>query len=362
MARTSKKAKPVPVETVEAVADTEIRSADNIAAKIVAAVPETGAEGLVTGKATAPVAPIVNGATIYVPLNRLDDDDGVRVTEDGEIIEDDDPDEGDGTVPDPEDEEPEDDGKPISDALVRDLTAHCTLGLRLALGERPDIALIAVAHPLVAQTFYRGGGGEAHCLEIRPASTGFAGHADGIEDTAATKALADRHVGWAGDLPRDMGVALGPHRRAGPCQRHGTVRPLRLAHRQRCASALGAQAPSAGDCGQSEATALALEMTPIGSPPRAQLFWTRHQDPYPHRGARGSWRRGGGSHGGQEEAGNGGRRRAAACGNRMAPAADAHSAPGMVGCRSRRSGSRAGGAGRSSPEPVDGEDFTIAAE
>jgi hypothetical protein len=71
MARTSKKAKPVPVETVEAVADTEIRSADNIAAKIVAAVPETGAEGLVTGEATAPVAPIVNGATIYVPLNRL---------------------------------------------------------------------------------------------------------------------------------------------------------------------------------------------------------------------------------------------------------------------------------------------------
>jgi hypothetical protein len=201
-----------------------------------------------------------------------DDNDGVRVTEDGEIIEDDDPDEGDGTVPDPEDEEPEDDDKPISDALVRDLTAHCTLGLRLALGERPDIALIAVAHPLVAQTFYRGGGGEAHCLEIRPASTGFAGHADGIEDTAATKALADRHAGWAGDLPRDMGVALGPHRRAGPCQRHGTVRPLRLAHRQRCASALGAQAPSAGDGGQSEATALALEMTPIGSPPRAAIL------------------------------------------------------------------------------------------
>jgi type IV secretory pathway TrbL component len=56
MARTSKKAKPVPVETVEAVADTEIRSADNIAAKIVAAVPETGAEGVgYVPKATAPV-------------------------------------------------------------------------------------------------------------------------------------------------------------------------------------------------------------------------------------------------------------------------------------------------------------------
>ncbi|MCQ8279973.1 ParB/Srx family N-terminal domain-containing protein [Acetobacteraceae bacterium KSS8] len=122
------------------------------------------------------------------------------VTEDGEFIE-----EGsgnDGTASEAEDEDTGEDGKPLSDLLVRDLTAHRTLGLRLALGEQPDIALIAVTHALAAQTFYRAA--EAHCLDIRPASAYLASHADGIEDTAAGKALADRHAAWAADLPHDV--------------------------------------------------------------------------------------------------------------------------------------------------------------
>jgi ParB family chromosome partitioning protein len=122
--------------------------------------------------------------------------DGVRVNRDGEIIEDDD---GDGaSAPDAED----DDGKPLSDILIRDLTAHRTLGLRLALGEQPDMALIAVTHALAAQTFYHAG--DAHCLDIRPNSAHLASHADGIEDTAAAKVVADRHAGWAADMPRDV--------------------------------------------------------------------------------------------------------------------------------------------------------------
>jgi len=92
--------------------------------------------------------------------------------------------------------------KPLSDLLVRDLTAHRTLGLRLALGQQPDVALVAVTHALAAQTFYHGA--EAHCLEIRPNSAPLAGHADGIADMAAAKALADRHAGWAADMPRDV--------------------------------------------------------------------------------------------------------------------------------------------------------------
>lgn len=127
-------------------------------------------------------------------------EEGYSVTEDGEIIEDG---EEDGLPhSEAEEEEAEDDGKPLSDLLVRDLTAHRTLGLRLALGEQPDIALIAVTHTLAAQTFYRAV--EAHCLDIRPASAYLASHADGIEDTAAGKALADRHAAWAADLPRDV--------------------------------------------------------------------------------------------------------------------------------------------------------------
>jgi len=129
--------------------------------------------------------------------------DGVRVNADGEVVEDGD----DVAEPDAEDEDTEEDGKPLSDILVRDLTAHRTLGLRLALGEQPDMALIAVTHALAAQTFYRGV--DAHCLEIRPISASLGGHADGIEDTAAAKALADRHAGWAADMPRDVADLWG---------------------------------------------------------------------------------------------------------------------------------------------------------
>lgn len=89
-------------------------------------------------------------------------------------------------------------GKPLSDLLVRDLTAHRTLGLRLELGEQPDVALIAVIHATVAQTFYHQ---PTSCLDIRSTSAALAAHAEGIEDTAAAKALADRHDRWAVQLP-----------------------------------------------------------------------------------------------------------------------------------------------------------------
>lgn len=129
-----------------------------------------------------------------------DDGETVSVTGDGEIVGDEEEDED--AEPHPEDEDAGDAAKPLSDALVRDLTAHRTLGLRLALGEQPDMALVAVVHALAAQTFYRGG--EASCLEIRLTSAYLASHADGIEDTPAAQALADRHAGWASDMPRDV--------------------------------------------------------------------------------------------------------------------------------------------------------------
>lgn len=135
--------------------------------------------------------------------------DGVRVNGDGEVIEDGEhADDGNHVSElDAEDEEGEEDGKPLSDLLIRDLTAHRTLGLRVAVGEQPDIALIAVTHALAAQTFYRGA--EAHVLEIRPNSPHLASHADGIEDTPAAKALADRHAAWASDMPRDVADLWG---------------------------------------------------------------------------------------------------------------------------------------------------------
>jgi len=105
-----------------------------------------------------------------------------------------------GDTLDAEDEDT-DDHKPLSDILIRDLTAHRTLGLRLALSEHPEVAVVAVTHALSAQIFYRGA--DAHVLDIRPVSTVLASHADGIEDTKAGKAWADHHARWAAQMPRD---------------------------------------------------------------------------------------------------------------------------------------------------------------
>lgn len=98
--------------------------------------------------------------------------------------------------------EEEDDDRPLSDVLIRDLTAHRTLGLRLNLSEQPETAIVAVTHALAAQIFYLGA--DAHIVGIQPVKTDLAGHADGIEDTLAGKAWADRHANWARQMPRDV--------------------------------------------------------------------------------------------------------------------------------------------------------------
>ncbi|GIQ78255.1 DNA-binding protein [Bradyrhizobium sp. RD5-C2] len=98
----------------------------------------------------------------------------------------------------------EDEHQPLSDALVRDLTAHRTLGLRLNLSEQPDVAIVAVTHALAAQIFYVGAA--AHVVGIQPVKTDLAAHADGIEDTPAGKAWSDRHANWARQMPKDVGA------------------------------------------------------------------------------------------------------------------------------------------------------------
>ena len=104
-------------------------------------------------------------------------------------------------------EENEEPGKPISDSLTRDLSAHRTLALRVALGERPDLALNALIHTLTAQLFYSYA--EAGCLEVRPTVTPLGSHADGIEDTPlAAKANEAREV-WAERMPRDVADLWG---------------------------------------------------------------------------------------------------------------------------------------------------------
>jgi ParB family transcriptional regulator, chromosome partitioning protein len=55
-----------------------------------------------------------------------------------------------GPAPEPK----EDEGlSPISDRLMSELTSHRTLGLRQALGERPNVAFLAALHVLTLKTF-----------------------------------------------------------------------------------------------------------------------------------------------------------------------------------------------------------------
>ena len=121
-----------------------------------------------------------------------DDSDGIRVEDGGANEHDEDA-----------DEEVElgeaDAGKPISDSLIRDLTAHRTLGLRLALGEQPDMAMVALTHALVLDLFYHGFG--KSCLTVTAKSEDLTTHAEGIANTEAGEALAARHDQWGEQLP-----------------------------------------------------------------------------------------------------------------------------------------------------------------
>jgi hypothetical protein len=75
-------------------------------------------------------------------------------------------------------------------------------GCGLNLSEQPEVAIVTVTHALAAQIFYLGA--EAHVVGIHPVNTVLASHADGIEDTPAGKAWADRHANWARQMPRDV--------------------------------------------------------------------------------------------------------------------------------------------------------------
>jgi ParB family chromosome partitioning protein len=112
--------------------------------------------------------------------------------------------EGDGEeTEEPEEPEAEEDtGAPLSEALVRDLTAHRTLALRDALAASPTVALTAVVHALALTAFF-----EAYerptCLEIKGVSAELSMHAPGIADSRAGLSVAGRHAAWASRIPKD---------------------------------------------------------------------------------------------------------------------------------------------------------------
>ncbi len=104
----------------------------------------------------------------------------------------------DAPMPEPE----EDEGlSALSDRLMTELTSHRTLGLRQALGERPDVAFLAALHALTLKSFYRYGSDS--CLELDLKSIAFSAQAPGLNDSASAAAIQARHDGWANVLPKD---------------------------------------------------------------------------------------------------------------------------------------------------------------
>jgi ParB family chromosome partitioning protein len=103
-----------------------------------------------------------------------------------------------GGEPEPQDDE-DDVFKPLPERLVIELTAHRTLALRDALANNPHIAMTALLHKLVRDTFQHVS--SPGCLEASVRHVFFPVQADDLKDSASAKSIDDRQQAWKGDLP-----------------------------------------------------------------------------------------------------------------------------------------------------------------
>lgn len=162
-----------------------------------------------------------------------------------------------GELPARDGEEDEPDGPtPLPDRLVAELTAQRTAALREALAADPDTALVALTYALALAAFYPIGHDPGSCLEIESKSAGLRGHAPGIDDAPASRALALRHEQWARQMPchraelwtfvNDLDhdsrmdlLAYGVARTVNAVQVAWDRRPRALAHADALAQAVG---------------------------------------------------------------------------------------------------------------------------
>ena len=109
-----------------------------------------------------------------------------------------------GGQPAEPDEDEDDAIKPLPDRLVTELTAHRTLALRNALAGNPHVAMTALLHKLVSDTFqsraYTG------ALEASVRHTFFPVQDDALKDSSSARAVHERHKAWAGDIPAEDGA------------------------------------------------------------------------------------------------------------------------------------------------------------
>ncbi|MER9647973.1 ParB/RepB/Spo0J family partition protein [Mesorhizobium sp. M0199] len=96
----------------------------------------------------------------------------------------------------------EDDGdaiKPLPERLMIELTAHRTLALRNAVAENQHVAITALLHRLVLDTF--GHRSATGCLEAFVRHVHLPTQDAELKDSPAAKAIDERHEAWKGDIP-----------------------------------------------------------------------------------------------------------------------------------------------------------------
>jgi ParB family transcriptional regulator, chromosome partitioning protein len=92
----------------------------------------------------------------------------------------------------------EDSGPRLSAALVAELTAHRTVGLRNDLAQQPELALIAITHALVGRLYYPSQ--NLSCLDLRASTDALSRE---TADSQASREIAARHEAWAARLPNE---------------------------------------------------------------------------------------------------------------------------------------------------------------
>lgn len=96
--------------------------------------------------------------------------------------------------------------KPLPERLVIELTAHRTLALCNAVAENPQVAITALLHRLVLDTF--GQRSSTGCVEASVRHVHLPVQDAGLKDSPAAKAVEARHEAWKGDIPLGDDAAL----------------------------------------------------------------------------------------------------------------------------------------------------------
>lgn len=104
-----------------------------------------------------------------------------------------------GAQPDEEDDGEGDAIKPLPERLVIDLTAHRTLALRNAVANNPHVAMTALLHRLVLDTFAQRS--SSGCVEASVRHVFLTAQDHDLKDSPSAKAVADRQEAWKADIP-----------------------------------------------------------------------------------------------------------------------------------------------------------------